>query len=117
MEHIQHPQREGLARFGKLGIVISVQPNSIVADASIVKKRLGAKRAQTTYPFRDMLDGGVVLAFGSYGDMGPIRGIYNAVTRISSDGKYAKGWHPEQNINRRRGASCIYLRNGVCLLF
>ena len=46
------------------------------ADAFMAEKRLGDKRCETTYPFRDFLDAGAVLAFGSDGDMSPMRGIF-----------------------------------------
>jgi len=98
MEHVQHPRPADIKRFGQLGIVVSVQPNSVVADAAFAEKRLGSKRCETTYPFRDFLDGGAILAFGSDGDMSPIKGIYAAVTRIPSDGSFPEGWYPQQRI-------------------
>ncbi len=98
MEHVQHPAPADIKRFGKMGVVVSVQPNSVAADGSFAEKRLGKKRCETTYPFRDFLDAGVTLAFGSDGDMSPLYGIYCAVTRTTEDGKYPEGWFPHQRI-------------------
>jgi predicted amidohydrolase YtcJ len=64
----------------------------------MAEKRLGEERCKTTYPFRDFLDAGAVLAFGSDGGMDPIRGIYYAVTRNTLDNKYPGGWQPQQKI-------------------
>ena len=98
MEHVQHPRPEDIKRMGEMKIIVSVQPNSAVEDAAMAEKRLGEKRCKTTYPFRDFLDAGAIMAFGSDGGMDPVRGIYFAVTRNTLDNKYPGGWQPHQKI-------------------
>jgi hypothetical protein len=101
IERAQHPQPEEIRRFGKLGIVISAQPYAVISDGVYAEKRLGAKRCETTLPFRDIIDSGAVLAFGSDsggGDPSPMLGIYAAVTRASSDPNCPDGWIPQQKI-------------------
>ena len=54
-----------------LGVVASVQPHFIVSDFW-VEERLGPHRARWTYPFKSMLEAGVVLAAGSDAPIEPI---------------------------------------------
>ena len=65
------------------------------------ERSIGAKRCETTYAFRSLLDSGARLAFGSdwfVAPPTPIEGIYAAVTRRTIDGKNPDGWVPEQKI-------------------
>jgi len=54
-----------------LGVVASVQPRFIASDFW-VEERLGPHRARWTYPFKSMLEAGVVLAAGSDAPVEPI---------------------------------------------
>ncbi len=101
IEHAQHLRREDIARFGKLGVVASMQPIHLIDDGRWAEKRVGAERIKTMYPFRSLLDQGDVLAFGSdwsVATLDPLRGIYAAVTRRTLDGKNPKGWVPGEKI-------------------
>jgi predicted amidohydrolase YtcJ len=101
IEHAQHLRPADIARFGKLGVVASMQPYHAIDDGRWAEKRIGPDRAKGTYAFRSLLDAGAVLAFGSDWDvapMDPILGIYAAVTRRTLDGKHPNGWVPEQKI-------------------
>jgi predicted amidohydrolase YtcJ len=58
-------------------------------------------RGRYAYPFRDMLDAGVTLAFGSdapVADPNPLWGIHAAVTRQRRDGTPPGGWYPAQRL-------------------
>lgn len=101
VEHAQHLRREDIGRFGKLGVVASMQPYHALDDGRWAQKRIGPERIKTTYPFRSLLDQGATLAFGSdwtVVPMDPILGIYAAVTRRTLDGKNPDGWVPEERI-------------------
>jgi predicted amidohydrolase YtcJ len=101
IEHAQHLRPADIERFGKLGIIASVQPYHCIDDGRWAEGKIGAKRCATTYPFRSLLDKGAVLAFGSdwsVAPLDPISGIYAAVTRATLDGKNPGGWFPEQKI-------------------
>jgi len=101
IEHAQHPHPDDIPRFGRLGVVASVQPLSAMDTARYTEKRLGPARSANTFAFRSLLDGGAVLAFGSDGTgdyFSPLLGIYAAVTRNTLDNAFPRGWHPEQRI-------------------
>jgi predicted amidohydrolase YtcJ len=102
IEHAQHLRPEDIPRFAQLHVIASVQPYHAIDDGRWAEKRIGHKRAETTYAFRSLLDAGTVLAFGSdwfVAPMSPLIGIYAATTRRTLDGKNPNGWIPEQKIS------------------
>jgi predicted amidohydrolase YtcJ len=102
IEHAQHLRPRDIARFGKLGVIASVQPYHAYDDGRWAEKKIGKERVRYTYPFKSLLDGGAVLAFGSdwtVAPLDPVSGIYAAVTRATSDGKNPGGWVPEEKIS------------------
>jgi hypothetical protein len=101
VEHAQHVQPEDFARFGKLGIVASMQPYHAVDDGRWAEKRIGHERARSSYAWKSMLDAGAMLAFGSdwpVAPLDPLSGIAAAVTRATLDGRNPGGWFPEQRL-------------------
>ena len=101
VEHAQHLRREDIARFGQGRIVPSMQPYHAIDDGRWVQQRIGPERIKTTYAFRNLLDTGAPLAFGSdwtVATIDPLWGVYAAVTRRTLDNKNPGGWVPEQRI-------------------
>ena len=101
VEHAQHLRPADIARFGRLGVIASVQPYHLIDDGRWAEKKIGRGRAETAYPFRSLLDTGAVLAFGSdwtVAPLDPVAGICAAVTRRTLDGKNPGGWIPGQKI-------------------
>ncbi|HTH65275.1 MAG TPA: amidohydrolase [Gemmatimonadales bacterium] len=101
VEHAQHLRREDIARFGQGRIVPSMQPYHAIDDGRWVQQRIGPERIKTTYAFRNLLDTGAPLAFGSdwtVATIDPLWGVYAAVTRRTLDNKNPGGWVPEQKI-------------------
>ncbi len=101
IEHSQHIHPDDVARYGELGVIASMQPFHAIDDGRWAEKRIGKERLKTTYAFRDLIDTGATLAFGSdwpVAPLSPIRGIYAAVTRRTLDGKHPNGWVPGQKI-------------------
>ena len=79
-----------------------MQPYHAIDDGRWAERSIGAKRCETTYAFRALLDSGARLAFGSdwfVAPPTPIEGIYAAVTRRTLDDKHPDGWVPEQKIS------------------
>jgi predicted amidohydrolase YtcJ len=102
IEHAQHLRPEDIARFGRLGVIASVQPYHAIDDGRWAETKIGPQRARTTYAFRSLLDGGAVLACGSdwtVAPLDPLQGIFAAATRATLDGRNPGGWVPEQRIS------------------
>jgi len=69
----------------KLGVIASVQPHFVVSDFW-VEKRLGKARARWTYPFKTLIERGVLVTGGSdcpVEPISPLLGIYAAVNRAA----------------------------------
>jgi predicted amidohydrolase YtcJ len=101
IEHAQHLLASDIPRFARLGVIASAQPAHAVDDGRWAEKRIGPVRAQTTYPFRSLLNSGATLVFGSdwtVAPLSPLLGIHAAVTRQTTDGRNQNGWVPEQKI-------------------
>ena len=100
IEHAQHLAASDISRFGRLGVIASMQPYHAIDDGRWAEQFIG-ERIRTTYAFRDLLDQNARLAFGSdwyVAPPTPLEGIYAAVTRRTLDDKNPGGWVPEQKI-------------------
>ena len=100
IEHVQHSHPDDLTRLAPLGLVASLQPLHLVEDMDMVDTLMG-ERGRWTYAFRDLLDAGTVLAFGSDCPVvspNPFVGIQAAVTRQKPDGIPKDGWYPGQRL-------------------
>ena len=83
IEHVELADDAAIERLAETGIVASVQPNFLkwAGEDGLYEARLGAARTARTNRYRDMLDAGVRLAFGSDGmPMDPLYGVHCAVT-------------------------------------
>jgi len=101
IEHAQHIAPSDMARFGRLGVIPSMQPYHAIDDGRWVDKVIGPERAKGTYAFKSLLVSKARLAFGSdwyVAPPTPLMGIYAAVTRRTLDEKRPGGWVPEQKI-------------------
>jgi predicted amidohydrolase YtcJ len=101
IEHAQHLTRSAIARIARDGVIASMQPYHAIDDGRWAEKRIGAERIRTTYAFRDLLDAGARVAFGSdwtVAPLDPVLGIYAAVSRRTLDGANPGGWVPEPKI-------------------
>jgi len=99
IEHDQVLAPHQIDEYRKLGVIASVQPNHLLTDMNWVMGRIGTERAKTSYPWREFLDNGVRIAFGTDYPVEPItpfRGIYAAVTRQNEAG--TKSYFPEQKL-------------------
>ncbi len=102
IEHAQHLGTSAIERFGADGVIPSMQPYHAIDDGRWAEKRIGPRRIQTTYAFRDLLDHGARLTFGSdwtVAPIDPLLGMYAAVTRRTIDGATPNGWVPAQKIS------------------
>jgi hypothetical protein len=96
IEHVQHVSDADIDCFA--GVIASMQPLHKAHDCRDVERRLGPARLAGTFAFRDLLDAGAILAFGSDWPVvscDPLAGIRAAVTGLTLDGRVAG---PEQNL-------------------
>ncbi len=105
IEHCELIDPSDLPRFGKLGVIPSVQPEHVALtqtfDGNPYRTVLGEELAATTWPFRDLLDSAGILAIGSdcpVVDNDPFLEIYRAIARVHNDGKPDGGWNPSQKL-------------------
>ena len=78
-----------------------MQPFHIADDGRWAEGRIGAKRCESSYAFRSLIDAGAVLAFGSdwpVAPLDPLPGVDAAVNRTTLDGGHPNGWVPAQRI-------------------
>ncbi len=101
IEHAQHIRPSDIERFSKLGVIASMQPNHLTDDGRWAAPLIGDQRCDTTYAFRDLINSGAEVVFGSdwpVASASPLLAIDAAVTRRTSDGKNPDGWIPRQKI-------------------
>jgi predicted amidohydrolase YtcJ len=99
IEHDQVIEPDQFAKYKALGVIASVQPNHLLTDMNWAEKNIGPARAKTSYPWREFLQNGVVLAFGTdypVEPLTPFRGVYAAVTRKNEEG--TREYYPEQKL-------------------
>jgi hypothetical protein len=100
VEHAQVLSPNQFARFKELKVIASMQPSHLLSDMNWAQARLGQKRAEHSYAWREFLRNAVPLAFGTdfpVEPISPFRGLYAAVTRRSEDGK--KEYFPAQRLD------------------
>jgi predicted amidohydrolase YtcJ len=104
IEHLQVLRAEDAPRLGRVGAVASMQPVHAVSDGPWAERRLGhgTPAQRGAYAWRQALDGGGVLAFGSdfpVESPDPRLGLFAAEARIP-DGA-TEAWMAEQRLGRQ----------------
>ncbi|GAM35033.1 hypothetical protein TCE0_015r03019 [Talaromyces pinophilus] len=88
IEHLEMTNAEDAARLGKLGVTASVQP--VHSDPDILRawpSLIGHDRCRRAFAYRDFVDGGAPIAFGSDSPTAPFKplpNVYTATTRRSA---------------------------------
>ncbi len=89
IEHAQHLDTSDIPRFKTMGVIASMQGIHCTSDAPFVVSRLGVERSRLgAYPWRSLLDAGVVVANGTDApveDVSALASIYASVTRKRQD--------------------------------
>lgn len=118
IEHAQIVTDADAARFGKLGIVASVQPMHCTDDHAWTPARLGADRVHEAYPWRRFLEGGALVAFGSdapIADANPFMAMPAAETRQDASGDPPGGFNGDQRMTREEGIRAYTLSGAEAL--
>jgi predicted amidohydrolase YtcJ len=105
IEHIEDVSADDIPRFGKLGVIASMQPLHAYPDDDTLKSwapNVGPERSQRGWAWRSIQAAGGVLAFGSdwpVVTLSPWEGLQNAVTRQTTEGEPKGGWIPSERIS------------------
>jgi hypothetical protein len=105
IEHIEDVSAADIPRFGRLGVIASMQPLHAYPDEDTLNvwaPHVGAERAQRAWAWHSIQSAGGVLAFGSdwpIVTLSPWPGIQNAVTRQTTEGRPAGGWLPSERVS------------------
>lgn len=103
VEHAQIVAPEDTGRFGALHVVASIQPVHCADDHAWTPSRLGPGRTAEAFPWRALVSGGALLAFGSdapVADANPFLGIFAAETRQDAHLDPPGGFLPGQRLTR-----------------
>jgi predicted amidohydrolase YtcJ len=101
IEHAQHISAADIPRFGRLGVIPSMEGIHCTSDAPYVLARLGPRRAEEgAYVWQKLMKSGAVIANGTDApveDIDPIASFYASVSRKTKDGSL---FYPEQRMSR-----------------
>ena len=115
IEHAQIVDPADIVRFGKNGIIASMQPVHQTSDRLMAQARLGPSRLAGAYAWHSMLAAGAKLVFGSDAPVelaDPFAGMAAAISRVGPDGEPAGGWQPQERVSREV-ALAAYTVNGA----
>ncbi len=98
IEHIEDPSVAEIPRFGREGVIASMQPLHAYPNEDILQvwaRNVGPERAQHAWPWHDIAAAGGHLAFGSdwpVVTLNPWPGVQNLLTRQTTEGSPPGGW-------------------------
>ena len=101
IEHAQVVSPEDISRFGKLGIIASMEPPHAMEDKTWAEQRLGPERILGAYAWRSLREAGAHLTFNSDNpgsDHSIFYGLHSAITRQDKNQQPEGGWYPEQRM-------------------
>ena len=103
VEHAQIVDPADIARFGRHGIIASMQPLHQTSDRLMAEARLGNSRLAGAYAWRSIAAAGSPLAFGSDAPVEPadsFAGFAAAISRTDANGEPFGGWLPQESVTR-----------------
>jgi predicted amidohydrolase YtcJ len=117
VEHAQHISAPDIPRFGRMGVIASMQGIHCTSDAPYVLQRLGRACAQEgAYVWQKLMKTGAIVANGTDApveDVDPIPSYYASVSRKLKDGTV---FFPDQRMSRMEALKS-YTINGAYAAF
>jgi predicted amidohydrolase YtcJ len=117
VEHAQHLHPSDIPRFGKLGVIASMQGVHCTSDAPYVPARLGDKRSEEgAYVWQKLMKSGAVVSNGTDApveDVDPVASFHSTVSRKIRDGS---AFYPDQRMSRLEALKS-YTLNGAYAAF
>ena len=102
VEHAQIVHPDDIPRFGKLGIIASMEPPHAMEDKTWAEERLGAERMQGAYAWRSLREAGAALTFNSDNpgsDHSIFYGLHSAITRQDKNREPEGGWYADERMS------------------
>jgi predicted amidohydrolase YtcJ len=105
IEHLEIADPADVPRFGRLGVIASMQPYHALPDPALMAvwtANVGEERASHGWAFGSIAKAGGLLAFGSdwpVAAMDPLLGMHVAVNRTTPDGIPDGGWLPGERLS------------------
>jgi len=115
IEHIETIAAADIPRFGKLGVIASMQPLHAYPDEDTLRVwagNNGPDRASRAWVWNSISKAGGHLAFGSDWNvvtLNPWEGLQMAVTRQTTEGKPDGGWLPQERVTLPQAAEAYTL--------
>jgi predicted amidohydrolase YtcJ len=115
IEHIETITAADIPRFGKLGVIASMQPLHAYPDEDTLRVwagNNGPDRASRAWVWNSIAKSGGHLAFGSDWNvvtLNPWEGLQESVTRQTTEGTPAGGWLPQERITLRQAVEAYTL--------
>ena len=104
IEHAQHIDPLDIPRFGKMGVIPSIQGIHMSSDRPWAIGRLGEKRIKdSAYVWRDLINTGAIIINGTdvpVEPINPIASLYASSTRQTLSGNPVGGYEPYQKMTR-----------------
>ena len=104
IEHAQHIDPLDIPRFGKMGVIPSIQGIHMSSDRPWAINRLGEKRIkESAYVWRDLINTGSIIINGTdvpVEPINPIASLYASSTRQTLKGNPEGGYEPYQKMTR-----------------
>jgi predicted amidohydrolase YtcJ len=100
IEHAQLLAAADIARFAKLGVVASVQPEHAMDDRDVADHYWDG-RTERAFMFASLLNAGVVLSLGSDAPVAPLDPWVTMAAAVGRTRNGREPWHAEQAISRQ----------------
>jgi predicted amidohydrolase YtcJ len=104
LEHIEDVSAADIARFGKLGVIASMQPYHATPNGNLLDiwaVNIGPERVSRAWNWKSIRDAGGRLAFGTdfpVVGIDPRPGLHTALTRQTPQGLPPEGFVPQQRL-------------------
>jgi predicted amidohydrolase YtcJ len=111
VEHVEWPDPADLPRFGREGVIASMQPSHaspVWHKAAVREQRIG-ERVTHGWPWASILRSGGLVAFGSdwpIADLDPLTHLRAAVTRTDPERESPESWLPHERLTVGAALAC-----------
>lgn len=120
VEHIETTDPADIPRFGRLGVIASMQPSHSLPDlGGVWSLNIGPERETRAWAYGSIARSQGRLAFGSdwpVVTMDPLLGLHVAVNRTTPEGEPEGGWNPTERLSLRQAIDA-YTRDAAWASF